>query len=559
MVRRIAASVAALTIAAAWSVALAVGPGAGVAFAYAAPPPAPPPLSLTPTSGVSSAAADGLATVGGAEGTAEGATAICAAASAGTCVVAAVAAAGIGYGVYKTIKWAWGPHHVQQAVTSNYAYTGTTAQAVGYSLSVGAAANGWQWTLKRSFTDSTCAIIGSGISVSFTQAGESGSPVHSTQNFNSTGSCTSPQTSTFTDTTHGTAAITGACAWGNLGGSITGVAGFGNTIAPCGASAQIQHQLSLDVSCLDGSGGTVSHAVSTSASFNDGVNAPPDTQAVNCGPGTYPGPAAVMMTNTGASNNVTTTTTTMPAPSLSPSNPCSVTGAGCAPQWQQKNAAGDWNTYQPAPGDSTTPDQPARCEWTNGTLDGGPLPTSDCSSITQPQAPPDGDAATNGTDDKNCIPTGIAAFNPFEWVYKPVKCVLKWAFIPTDVQLQGDFAPLENAWMDSPPGTAATAISTLFAPFLNIAGNSGSATFEGGCAGPSVDVSLPGWDGHTRNLDTQPFSMCNSVGLWVHGWVLPWATAIVYIGGLFVVVRILTKTIGYDGPFDGDASEAASA
>lgn len=36
----------------------------------------------------------------------------------------------------------------------------------------------------------------------------------------------------------------------------------------------------------------------------------------------------------------------------------------------------------------------------------------------------------NEAEGSECMPTGWAAFNPIEWILKPVKCALQWAFVP---------------------------------------------------------------------------------------------------------------------------------
>ena len=57
----------------------------------------------------------------------------------------------------------------------------------------------------------------------------------------------------------------------------------------------------------------------------------------------------------------------------------------------------------------------------------GPGTTTGVDTITAPTAPAEpGDAAQQ----TECFPSGWKAFNPFEWVLKPVKCALTWAFVP---------------------------------------------------------------------------------------------------------------------------------
>lgn len=43
---------------------------------------------------------------------------------------------------------------------------------------------------------------------------------------------------------------------------------------------------------------------------------------------------------------------------------------------------------------------------------------------------------TDGGTAQECFPTGWGLLNPFEWVYKPVRCVFIWAFVPRGEVLQ---------------------------------------------------------------------------------------------------------------------------
>lgn len=138
-------------------------------------------------------------------------------------------------------------------------------------------------------------------------------------------------------------------------------------------------------------------------------------------------------------------------------------------------------TWQPTPNPSTglvTP--PASCKWGGYTM-----PASDCDPMvkeatgTDPTASPTatGTAIPQPPTDPNdaadadrCWPKGWGVFNPLEWMYKPVLCALKDAFVPrTSAQSVRDLADLAKtrtpvpqlgaigAWF-SPPSIATSCL-----------------------------------------------------------------------------------------------------
>lgn len=68
------------------------------------------------------------------------------------------------------------------------------------------------------------------------------------------------------------------------------------------------------------------------------------------------------------------------------------------------------------------------------TLD--PYPQGDTGTPEADTSLPDPSTATEKTE---CFPSGWGKLNPFEWVYKPVKCAMVWAFVPkTEVSTRVD-------------------------------------------------------------------------------------------------------------------------
>lgn len=82
------------------------------------------------------------------------------------------------------------------------------------------------------------------------------------------------------------------------------------------------------------------------------------------------------------------------------------------------------------------------CRW-------GPyvIAVDECATVPTEAAPNGPGTTTNGPnigtgtiptqpDDRNCI-SGAFTFNPLDWVYVPVKCVLRWAFVPDNATVTG--------------------------------------------------------------------------------------------------------------------------
>lgn len=128
-----------------------------------------------------------------------------------------------------------------------------------------------------------------------------------------------------------------------------------------------------------------------------------------------------------------------------------------------------WPTTMPYPGENTVTDP------TTGTDPGTSTGTDPGTSTgTDPATIPDGDGA-------ECWPGGTAAFNPLEWVYMPVKCVLVWAFEPSPQAV------------DRLTGRATSQLTALTAWQQAATGLAGAFTIPAGtdCMGPAVSLGEP--------------------------------------------------------------------
>lgn len=104
----------------------------------------------------------------------------------------------------------------------------------------------------------------------------------------------------------------------------------------------------------------------------------------------------------------------------------------------------------PSPSVSTSPSAPV-------------LPTTG----TNPESPPQGDPAGD-PQGSGCWGSGWS-WNPVSWVYVPVKCALKWAFIPTTAPSFGDIpSPLPAGWIPTFPSLSDGSCGALTMPSLDL-------------------------------------------------------------------------------------------
>lgn len=544
-----------------WSVALMVGPGAGAAFAWSIPGPSIP-VSMLPTA--TTGLVDGTvatATVAGADAAAGsaavGAVGVCGAMTAGTCALAAVAAVGVAYGTYKLIHWAWGAQHtayVSNAPVTSPQYATTTygsGSSPSWTISVGLpSGDPSSGTVQWSESGSS----GGQVSMWFSCTSGAGPQIQPTGGMTGSFSFSCGAGYVLSQVvanllsggqSYGTVTLTpkstGSCSWGTS-------AGFSPTGGTCTTPPPPpSHTVKFDIQCV-GSDGTITHITYTSSSFTDADTAPPDMSPPSCALGTTPGGQTITETNP---NGPDTPLYTIPAPKIAGS-PCGVVGAGCSPHFQSAQG-GLWvDDFGESPSNKLEGDPGFRCEWMSpdGSIDGGALPMTDCVAgippagdpVPTPTPTPFGPPKTPPTPDENaCFPSGWGMLNPLEWVYRPVMCALRDAFIPSQQALDDTATQVQHSWDTTPPGVMVGTVGKLAAPL------GGIPTSDSGCQGPELKFTLPPmFTGDvSRTNDWHPFSMCNAVGEWVHTWWMPFATALVYLGSVLIAAKIVGGTMGW--------------
>jgi hypothetical protein len=136
------------------------------------------------------------------------------------------------------------------------------------------------------------------------------------------------------------------------------------------------------------------------------------------------------------------------------------------------------------------------------------------------------------SDEAECFPSGWAALNPVEWVLKPVKCALVWAFVPPPTFTDGLVNSAGGAWSSSGPGRFWDGI---FPVWTAIAGVN-----TAGCAGPTANFHIVSF-----NVSFAPFNACDGVGRQVAAIVKVCLTVSVFMGALIVMLKNVASALGW--------------
>jgi hypothetical protein len=209
------------------------------------------------------------------------------------------------------------------------------------------------------------------------------------------------------------------------------------------------------------------------------------------------------------------------------------------------NTDGDPNTAtdvngDPMEGGDPVPDAPtAEPSPSPSTSVASPTPSPTISGPTDPRIPP-GDQATANV----CWPNGWSAFNPASWVLMPVKCALKWAFVPSGSAIQTSLDGVTGVWNASSWGKWAGAIGGL--------GSSLSSAPPDDCRGPGLDVNAS-WVGVDKTV--YPFDSCSGAAATVAGIIRDGVSCALVAAGALACVRLLMAGLSYGGFSGGGGGE----
>ena len=128
--------------------------------------------------------------------------------------------------------------------------------------------------------------------------------------------------------------------------------------------------------------------------------------------------------------------------------------------------------------------------------------------------------------------------DPASWVLRPVKCALKWAFVPRQAALDVTTGSLRSSWAASPPGTWSNALTTLG---HQIAAQDGS----GGCQGPLLDLTA------LHGPQAYPMSSCSGPMHTVAAICHLGLTVFLSIFGALAILRVLGAGVGWSPSVGG--------
>jgi hypothetical protein len=139
-----------------------------------------------------------------------------------------------------------------------------------------------------------------------------------------------------------------------------------------------------------------------------------------------------------------------------------------------------------------------------------------------------GTVPNEGSD---CWPSGVAAWNPAEWVLRPVKCALVWAFVPRTATLTTLAATAKTDLTTQGVGPIVAAVS------INVA-KLGSGS---GCTGPTVTFAAVGITKALTpfNACSTPMSTLAQISYWV-------TTVVVVMGGGFAAIAAVGAGFGFN-------------
>lgn len=148
--------------------------------------------------------------------------------------------------------------------------------------------------------------------------------------------------------------------------------------------------------------------------------------------------------------------------------------------------------------------------------------------VPTPNPMPDPVPGASPNESTDCWPTGIVAWNPAEWVLRPVKCAFVWAFIPKATSMRTDLiqAQLDRAGIAPSVAALSMAVGTL--------GGSGA-----GCTGPSINFDIP-----PVHQVVTPFAACVAPMSTVAGYAYAFICVLVPISGAYAIINGILAGFG---------------
>lgn len=158
--------------------------------------------------------------------------------------------------------------------------------------------------------------------------------------------------------------------------------------------------------------------------------------------------------------------------------------------------------------------------------DTGPdLDTQTMGNSPGPVINPDGSIAS-------CLGGTYTAFNPIQWVLRPIQCAAEWAFVPRQAVVEADIQGVQHSWDDTAPGKLVNAV-----------------------AGWNLEPVMTGCSGYTwpnvygSGKDLTMGNACPGQPLAALAvWSVRITDILAIVGGGLALIRIGSRSFGMEGP-----------
>lgn len=205
--------------------------------------------------------------------------------------------------------------------------------------------------------------------------------------------------------------------------------------------------------------------------------------------------------------------------------------------------------------ESASPELSYRCRYGSASVGWATRPLDSCSGLRK--AYDETPVASAVVRSVPVTPTDPAVSDcSFGWsdllnggvVLKAVSCSLTWAFVPDPAVVETAASAVSVAWAGSGPAVIVSTANEVLGPFAQI-----GVDGPGDCQGPEVAFDVPAVPGvGASHQSWHPFAACTGPAAYVSGYWLPVCSLMLYVGSLFLAARYVGKTVGMEGPQDGN-------
>lgn len=157
------------------------------------------------------------------------------------------------------------------------------------------------------------------------------------------------------------------------------------------------------------------------------------------------------------------------------------------------------------------------------------ITVTDVAGTTRCDVAPDGDPETTSSE---CFPSGWSAFNPVQWVLKPTKCALEWAFVPDGSKTEAQVSRVKSA-------VGATGVAEVLGAASDRVGELGGDA--AGCKGPGIRFDVA-----TVDRVIYPFNACTEPISTAAHYAKALTTVVLVVGGGLALVRAVASGFGFN-------------